>query len=209
MRDLSSSRGQHKRTVLWFVALIVVAAVGWFAAICGRIVGQGNRDEVRPAAAIVVFGAAQYDGRPSPVYRARLDHALQLFREGIAPVVITTGGSGYDPSYSEGGVGHDYLMSHGIPEQDLIAETQGDDTARSAARVAVIMRMNGMNTCVAVSDAYHLFRVKNMLEHEHLTVYAAPRPGSIPRSAWARWTTVGREALSYMLWRLHITQAAR
>ena len=84
----------------------------------------------------------------------------------MAPVVITTGGSAQDPDFSEGGVGRDYLLRRGIPEQALIAETQGSDTAQSAARVANIMRANGMRSCIAVSDAYHVFRIRALLEHE-------------------------------------------
>jgi len=116
------------------------------------IVRESEAPQEQPADAIVVFGAAQYDGRPSPVFRARLDHAFDLFQHGVAPVVITTGGAGEDPHYSEGEVGHDYLMKRGIPEAKLIAETQGSDTAQSAQRVGVIMRTNRMRTCIAVSD---------------------------------------------------------
>jgi len=187
------------------MALILLVAVLAFAWTCFRIMWVGSKNEAQSADAIVVFGAAEYSGRPSPVYRARLDHALELFKQGIAPVVITTGGSALDPRFSEGGVGRDYLMSHGIPERSLIAETQSANTAQSAKRVAVIMRANGMHKCVAVSDAFHMFRVKQMLQDENLIVFAAPRPGSPPRSAWQRSLAVAREAISYMLWRLHVT----
>ena len=149
-----------------------------------------------------MFGAAEYAGRPSPIYRARLDHAFALFRKGMAPVVITTGGYGHDPTYSEGGVGRDYLRSLGIPDRDLIAETQSSDTVQSAQRVAVIMKANGLHNCLAVSDAYHVFRVKQMLQGEGVTAYAAPRPDSLPRSFGERSFLVAREAISYMFWRL-------
>jgi uncharacterized SAM-binding protein YcdF (DUF218 family) len=115
-----------------------------------------------PADAIVVFGAAEYSGHPSPVLRARLDHGFDLYQRGIAPVVIVTGGAAADPSFSEGGVGHDYLLHRGVPERALIAETQGRDTAESAVRVAVIMHTNGLHSCVAVSDAYHVFRIRKV-----------------------------------------------
>ncbi|MGC2183366.1 MAG: YdcF family protein [Terriglobales bacterium] len=169
-----------------------------------QIVRQAGLQEAHRSDAIVVFGAAQYAGHPSPVFRARLDHAYDLFQRGAAPVVITTGGSGDDPTFSEGGVGHDYLMHRGIPEPKLIAETQGSDTASSAERVAVIMRANRMRSCVAVSDAYHVFRIRKLLEHEGVKVYVAPRPESRPRSAWQRALAVLREAASYTAWRLHI-----
>jgi uncharacterized SAM-binding protein YcdF (DUF218 family) len=166
------------------------------------IVQTASQQELRPADAIVVFGAAEYSGRPSPVYRARLDHALSLFQKGIAKVVITTGGSGGDSKYSEGGVGHDYLMHEGIPEANLIAETQGTDTAESASRVAVIMRANAMHTCTVVSDEYHVFRIRKLLEYEGMRVYVAPRPDSRPRSEWPRAVAVLREAASYLFWKL-------
>lgn len=119
-------------------------------------------------------------------------------------MVITTGGSGDDPKYSEGGVGRDYLMYRGIPENSLIAETQGADTAQSAARVAVIMRANHMRSCLAVSDEYHVFRIRKLLEHEGMKVYVAPRPDSRPRSVLARMQAVVREAGSYIAWRLRL-----
>jgi uncharacterized SAM-binding protein YcdF (DUF218 family) len=154
----------------------------------------------------VVFGAAEYSGRPSPVLKARLDHALDLFHRGVAPVVITTGGAASDPKFSEGGVGKDYLMRHGIPERSLIAETQGRDTSESATRVGVIMHANGLHSCVAVSDAYHVFRIRKLLEHEGIgPVYTAPRPDSRPHGVFQRAFAVLREATSYMLWRIGIT----
>lgn len=195
-------RPRRKHPVAWIAALFFVLVVAWFGIACGRILRQARSDEARPAAAIVVFGAAEYAGRPSPIYRSRLDHAFALFRKGLAPVVITTGGYGYDPTYSEGGVGRDYLRSLGIPDSQLIAETQSSDTVQSARRVAVIMKTNRLRDCLAVSDAYHLFRVKKMLQGEGVTAYAAPRPDSLPRSFWERSFLVAREAISYMLWRL-------
>ena len=199
-----ASRRWPRPGMLWSAAIVLVLAGILLLVISVRIVHEASREELRPADAIIVFGAAEYSGRPSPVYRARLDHAFELFQRGIAPVVITTGGSGSDPDYSEGGVGRDYLMRRGIPEHNLIAETQGSDTAQSAQRVAVIMRANGMHSCVAVSDEYHVFRTKELLENQGLQVYVAPRPGSRPHSRWQRALAVLRESVSYLLWRLHL-----
>src|SRR5579864_9729314 len=113
----------------WWLLLILVAVCGLvlLAVTAARVVHTASLQEIHPADAIVVFGAAEYAGRPSPVLRARLDHALDVFHRGMAPVVITTGGAAADPTFSEGGVGRDYLMRHGIPERSLIAETQGRD----------------------------------------------------------------------------------
>jgi len=118
--------------------------------------------------------------------------------------VITTGGAASDPKYTEGGVGHDYLMRKGIPESALIAETQASDTSKSAQRVAVIMRANRLKSCIAVSDAYHVFRIRKMLEHQGLKVYQAPQADSRPRTRWQRLVTVLRESMSYLLWRTGI-----
>jgi uncharacterized SAM-binding protein YcdF (DUF218 family) len=170
-----------------------------------RIVHEADLQELHPADAIVVFGAAEYVGHPSPVLRARLDHAYDLYEQHLAPVVITTGGAGDDPNFSEGGVGRDYLIHRGIPERDLIAETQGSDTAQSAQRVGVILRTNGMHSAIAVSDEYHVFRIRKLLEHEGVQVFVAPRPNSRPSGSWRRFVAVLREAASYLLWKLHIT----
>jgi uncharacterized SAM-binding protein YcdF (DUF218 family) len=186
----------------FLVPLIALAVV--FAYLAHAVVHDAREQQLRSADAIVIFGAAEYDGRPSPVFRARLDHGYDLFRKGLAPMVITTGGAAADPNYSEGGVGHDYLMRRGIPEMALIAETQASDTSESAQRVAVIMRANRMNTCIAVSDAYHVFRIRKMLEHEGLQVYVAPRADSKPKSAWQRGTAILRESSSYLVWRLGV-----
>ncbi len=189
------------KILLWAVAALVfifAASVLVTAVYIARHVG----DEARPAEAIVVFGAAEYAGHPSPVFKARLDHAYDLYQRGIAPVVITTGGFGPDPTFSEGGVGRDYLSRRGIPDAGLIAETQSADTAESADRVAAILRANGWHRVVAVSDAYHLFRVKQFLARKGVIAYASPRPDSIPKSRSARAEAALREAVSLIFWRL-------
>jgi len=197
-------RNTSGRWLIWLLVLAGMLILGALAETSLRIIQAAKENQVHVADAIVVFGAAQYDGRPSPVFRARLDHAYDLFQRKLAPVVIITGGAGNDPKYSEGGVGRDYLIGRGVPEGDLIAETQGSDSARSAERVSVIMRTNGMHSCIAVSDAYHVFRIQRMLEREGLTVYVAPRPWSRPPTKWERVQAIGREATSYLVWRVEL-----
>jgi uncharacterized SAM-binding protein YcdF (DUF218 family) len=204
MSEAAPKRSFRHHWLLWLGAIGAALALVWLAVTCVRIADLASHEESNSADAIVVFGAAEYSGRPSPVYRARLDHAFDLFQRGVAPVVITSGGAAADPSYSEGGVGHDYLMRRGIPDSDLIAETQGSDTAQSAERIAVIMRANHMRSCVAVSDAYHVFRIRKLLEHEGIHVYVSPRPDSRPHSLWQRTEAVLREAISYLVWQLHL-----
>ena len=201
----NEKRPARRRAWLAFVIVVLLLITFYFVWTSLRILAQAGGDPPHTADAIVVFGAAEYSGRPSPVLRKRLDHGYDLFQKGLAPIVITTGGFGSDPEFSEGGVGHDYLLRKGIPEVNLIAETQGNDTAQSADRVAVILRTNNMHSVIAVSDAYHIFRVKQLMEAEGFRVYGSPRPDSRPRTAWGSVEGLLRESLSYALWKLHIT----
>jgi len=194
------TRRSRWKLVFWTLA-ILACALAFSVLLTAAYIARHVGDETRPAEAIVVFGAAEYAGRPSPVFKARLDHAYDLYQRGIAPVVITTGGFGPDPTFSEGGVGRDYLSRRGIPDASLIAETQSADTAESADRVAAILRTNHWHTVVAVSDAYHLFRVKQFLARKGVTAYASPRPDSIPRTRIARAAAALREAVSLIFWR--------
>lgn len=190
----------RKMWLLW----LLLAIICYVVAVYRGILRQASADEARPADAIVVFGAAEYVGHPSPVYRARLDHAAQLYHRGLADLVITTGGPG-DSRFNEGVVGRDYLKTLGVPDSQLIAETQSSDTAQSARRVATIMRANGLKTCLAVSDAYHLFRIKKMLGREGVVVYGSPRPNSRPQTFWKRQESAFHEIGSYTIWLLHLS----
>lgn len=204
MMNTTANWARRKYSLLWMLAAVAVSLALFLIITSLRIVREAGKQELHAADAIVVFGAAEYYGHPSPVFRARLDHAYDLFARRLAPVVITTGGAAADPSFSEGGVGRDYLMHRGIPERSLIAETMGSDTAHSAERIGVIMRANGMRTCLAVSDEYHVFRIKALLRHEGMQVYVAPRAGSRPHGAAQRMLAVLREAMSYLAWKLNI-----
>ena len=183
----------------------MLGIIGLLLVIAAQVMHQASLDQSHPADAIVVFGAAEYVGRPSPVYRARLDHAYELFEQGMAPLIITTGGSGKDPKFSEGQVGRDYLSKLGVPDVNLIAETQADDTEQSARRVAVILEANELKSALLVSDAYHLYRAKRMMEQQGIQVFTSPRPDSIPKTVWGRWESALREAFSYAAYRLHLT----
>ena len=186
------------------MALIVLGGMGFLLYTSTQIMREAGVDEEHPVDAIVVFGAAEYVGHPSPVYRARLDHAYNLFERGLAPVIITTGGAGNDPHFSEGQVGRDYLESRGVPDGNLIAETQGGDTDESTQRVAVILRANDMHSCLLVSDAYHMFRAKQMMAAQGIRAYVSPRTGSIPKTTVGRFMAALRESFSYLLYKAHV-----
>jgi uncharacterized SAM-binding protein YcdF (DUF218 family) len=186
-------------------ALLAAVILCWGVTLAYRISREAAGDPLQPADAIVVFGAAEYAGHPSPVLRSRLDHALELWQQHYAPVIITTGGMAADPKFSEGGVGSRYLTVHGVPEDAVVAETQASDTAQSARRVAAIMHENDMTTCIAVSDGYHLFRIKRMMAREGIIARGAPRREKHNVSLPKRVATDLKEAVSYTAWLLHLT----
>lgn len=204
-RAVGWRRGVRWRMALGVAGTLIVVGAAWVLWVDRQIRAYASKDESRPADAIAVFGAAEYDGRPSPVLRARLDHALDLYQRGIAPLVITLGG-GYeaDAQHSEGGVGENYLLAHGVPEAAIIAETESDDTEESAERLAVIARANNLKSIVVVSDGTHLFRIHAICQRDGLQVYTSPRPvvRSIPRAD--RMRRLAHEVLSYTAWKLRL-----
>jgi uncharacterized SAM-binding protein YcdF (DUF218 family) len=190
-----------RRVLGWLAAAVVLVVLIWFGWLYAQIRYYATHDQARPADAIVVFGAAEYDGRPSPVLRARLEHALSLYQEKLAPLVITLGG-GDGPHDSEGGVGHDYLVAHGVPESQIIAETQSTDTEESAARLAAIARENHLNRILAVSDGTHLFRIHALCESMGLNVVTSPRIEARPLGHWDAFLRMMHEMISYTVWRV-------
>src|SRR5262245_54787521 len=148
-----------KRTIWNAIALVATLFVTFLVYVSIRIEQQAGRDEAQAADVILVLGAAEYRGRPSPVLRARLDHALELYERKLAPRIMTTGGSGGDPVFTEGGVGRAYLMSKGVPSEAVIVETEGESTVHSTALAGEIMRRMELNSVIVVSDGYHVYRV--------------------------------------------------
>jgi uncharacterized SAM-binding protein YcdF (DUF218 family) len=201
--NLDRKSGTSRRVLRMLLAAGLLAIGGWFVWLYGQIHFYATHDEARPADAIAVFGAAEYDGRPSPVLRARLEHALALYRERLAPLVITLGGAG-GPGDSEGGVGHDYLLAHGVPENQIIAETHSTNTEESAARLAAIARENHLNRILAVSDGTHLFRIRALCNSMGMIVSTSPRVEARPLGFWDASMRLMHEMFSYTLWRLKI-----
>jgi len=206
-RFLAPATPKRQRPVLrWaLVALVLlgVATLVWCRWIYGQIEWYAGRDFAAPSDAIAVFGAAEYDGHPSPVFRARLDHAESLYNRGIAPLIITLGGDGGD-QYSEGQVGQDYLVGTGVPESDVIAETESTSTDQSVHRLAVIARANDLRRIVVVSDATHLFRIQQICAANGLNVLTSPRPRVPIEGKSNAGERIEHEIFSYTLWRLHL-----
>src|SRR5262252_3369270 len=194
------------RKLAWIaLAILLVGLFAWLWHVERQIEIQSDVDEAQPADVIVVLGAAEYRGRPSPVLEARLNHALFLYLQGLAPRILTTGGKGNDPTYSEGEVAHAYLSRHGVPSEAILVESEGGSTVQSLAGAIEIMRRMNLQSCIVVSDGYHIYRVKKMLETEGMKVYGSPRPDvHPPAQGWrAQWLYM-RQAIAYELWRIGI-----
>jgi uncharacterized SAM-binding protein YcdF (DUF218 family) len=187
--------------VLFLVSLLGIA--GWSSWVYVQIENYAGLDQAAKSDAIGVLGAAEYDGTPSPVFRARLDHAHDLYNRGIAPLIITLGGTSGD-EYSEGAVGRDYLVSLGVPESAIIAETQSRNTEEQAHRIAVIARANGLRRLVIVSDGTHLFRIHEICAADGLDVLTSPRTRASIGAGNAESERIAHEIVAYTAWRLHL-----
>jgi len=186
-------------------AVFLLVALGWFVWVYQQISLVAGEDQAQPANAIAVFGAAEYSGRPSPVFHARLDHAVELYRKQVAPIVITLGGGDdKDSGHTEGGVGRDYLLANGIPFGNIIAETRSTDTEQQVHLLAAIAQENNLKSIVVVSDGTHLFRIRELCQDVGLRVYTSPRPMLGHISNYDLAMRYFHEMLSYTAWRLHI-----
>lgn len=160
--------------VLACLGLVIVTGYATY-----RVWSQGQRDEQRPADAIVVMGAAQYDGRPSPVFAARLEHAVELYRAGIAPRLIVTGGRAAGDRTTEAAAARAYARSHGVPDEAILGEDRSRTTLESIRAVGDVMRANGLRDAVFVSDRPHMLRVLRMAADDGITAWGSPT-GSSP-----------------------------
>jgi uncharacterized SAM-binding protein YcdF (DUF218 family) len=203
LRHKGSSTGRALLRSLLLATLLGVAA--WFAYVAQQISEVANHDEAQQADAIAVFGAAEYLGRPSPTFHFRLDHAVDLYRRQIAPIVITLGGgSDKDSGNTEGAVGRDYLLANGIPFGSIIAETHSMDTEQQVQRLVAIAREYNLHHIVVVSDGTHLFRIRELCRDADLDVYTSPRAtiGHLGRYDLAMRYV--HEILSYTALKLHL-----
>lgn len=137
-----------------------------------------QQDQRRAVDAIVVLGAAQYNGRPSPVLRARLNHALHLYREGHAPRIIVTGGTGPGDTISEATVGRQFLVSHGVPFEAVVVQAQGRSTQASMTAVSEWLKQKGLHRVILVSDPFHMFRLRLEAQRTDLEAYTSPTEDS-------------------------------
>jgi uncharacterized SAM-binding protein YcdF (DUF218 family) len=204
--DPGTARKSRARALRWaalaiFLALAALGAWSWW--VFAQIERYAGEDSAAKADAICVLGAAEYDGKPSPILRARLDQARSLYNRGIAPLIITTGGGGGD-EFSEGAVGRDYLMATGVPEDAIIAETKSKNSEESARRVGIIAHANGLHKLVIVSDPTHLFRIHEIFAAQGLDVLTSPRQREASEDPSQDAGRIVHEIFAYTLWRVHL-----
>ena len=176
------------------VAFIAVFAL-WVISAAAVLI-WASRDEARPAQAIVVLGAAQYAGKPSPVLRARLDHALELWNRHLAALLILTGGTGSGDTTSEAAVGRTYARKRGVPDSAILVENEGRTTSESMRAVAGMLEVRGLQTALLVSDPFHMLRLRILARRFGFTPYTSPtRTSPISPNREERWKYIFSESL--------------
>jgi uncharacterized SAM-binding protein YcdF (DUF218 family) len=161
------------------LVLVVFVVLGYFAVTTALVTATMAKDERDRADAIVVLGAAQYNGSPSPVYRARLDHALDLWRSGVAPMLVFTGGRGVPGErFSEGGAGRQWAIDHGVPANRILIEESSRSTYENLRGVRKLLAPRGMHRIVLVSDPYHMFRAVEQARDVGLVAQPSPTRSS-------------------------------
>ncbi|MGH7509093.1 MAG: YdcF family protein [Gemmatimonadales bacterium] len=160
------------------LGLTLLAAVTIYTVALVMVLVVSQQDQRRPVDAIVVLGAAQYNGRPSPVLRARLNHALSLYRERLAPRIIVTGGVGRGDTTSEATVGRNYLVAHGVPSSVVVVQPVGRSTQASMTAVAEWLVKEGLQRAILVSDPFHMFRLRMEARRTNLEAYTSPTASS-------------------------------
>lgn len=191
------------RTIVIF-AFLALVLLG--ASLMVAIYVQAGRVQSRPVDAIVVLGAAQYDGRPSPVLQARLETALDAWNEGLAEVIIVTGGNQPGDRFTEAETSQIFLVDNGVPVDAILLENVSSSTEENFEGVAEIMHAEGLNSALIVSDGFHLFRAKYIADHHGIDAYGVPAKGS-PIDRWSvnEFFYVVREAAAVVdFWWRHI-----
>jgi uncharacterized SAM-binding protein YcdF (DUF218 family) len=195
----AKAAAQAKRVVAIIRRILTIAVlavfIAWLASVSAVLIWSG-RDEARPAQAIVVLGAAQYAGKPSPVLRARLDHALDLWNRHLASLLILTGGTGAGDTTSEAAVGRTYARKRGVPDSAILVENAGRTTSESMRAVAGMLEARGLQTALLVSDPFHMLRLRILARRFGFTPYTSPtRTSPISPNREARWKYIFSESL--------------
>jgi len=199
MARIAKAKAKAQRAVKFIrrlLTILVLLCFGIWLVSAAAVLVWSSRDEARPAQAIVVLGAAQYAGRPSPVLRARLDHALELWNRHLASLLILTGGTGAGDTTSEAAVGRKYARRHGVPDSSILEENAGRTTSESMRAVAGMLEVRGLQTALLVSDPFHMLRLRILARRFGFTPYTSPtRTSPISPNREARWKYIFSESI--------------
>ena len=166
------------RLALKLVAGLLAAGVLYLAVTFGQVWLAARNDQAGPAEAIVVFGTAQYNGVPSPVLAARLDHAMELYRKGLAPVIVVTGGNQPGDEFTEATASANYLIQRGVPDDDVLREVSGTSSWQSLAAAANFLDERDISDVLLVSDPFHSYRIQAMASELGLEGHPSPTRSS-------------------------------
>lgn len=181
---------------------VVALAVGWLASVPIRVWWDARGEDHRPSDAVVVLGAAQYNGQPSPVLEARLRKARELWRDDVAPVIVTVGGGAEGEATTEAGAGRSWLAANEVPTEHVLAVPAGTNTQESLAAVGEVFADRGWETAVLVTDPWHTFRAKALARSAGIDPVSAPaRSGPVVQTREAQARYILRESLAYVRWR--------
>jgi uncharacterized SAM-binding protein YcdF (DUF218 family) len=183
------------RIALRIALAVLSVGVVYLGVTLAQVWWASRRDDARPAQAIVVLGAAQYNGRPSPDLRARLDHAVDLYRRHLAPLVVVTGGSQPGDHFTEATASANYLLAHAVPDADILREVSGRTTWESLAAASRFLRARGITTVLLVSDPFHSERIVAIASELGLRGYVSPTHTS-PIRGPSVWPYFARETVA-------------
>jgi uncharacterized SAM-binding protein YcdF (DUF218 family) len=172
-------RPRAVRRALLAGALVLIAVLGYYLVSLYQVWSTGRADQARPVDAIVVMGAAQYDGEPSPQLAARLDHVVELWPQGIAPLVVVTGGNQPGDRFTEAEASARYLVARGVPNDAVVLENEGGNSYESLEGVAGLLGERGLSDVLIVTDPYHSLRSRLIAEELGLTAHVSPTPSSV------------------------------
>jgi len=189
------------RLILKGTVGLILLGLAYGAVTFFQVWSAARRDQARAAQAIVVLGTAQYDGRPSPVLKARLDHAVGLYRRKLAPVIVVTGGSRPGDRVTEATASADYLLARGVPDKNLLREVSGGSSWESLAAVAAFLDDRSIDDVLLVSDPFHSFRIRAMADELGLKSRTSPTRTS-PISGFREAKYMARETLAVTVGRI-------
>ncbi|MCR6625841.1 YdcF family protein [Pseudoxanthomonas japonensis] len=185
---MSTRRKKSKRGVIGWAFRLVMLALVWLAGVAAYIIWVGQRDDATPADAIIVLGAAAYDAKPSPVFEERIRHGIDLYKRGLAPTLIFTGGyGGTGARFSESQVARRYALRQGVPDKAILIESLSRNTHDNLRQARVLMQQHKLHSVIIVSDPLHMARALRISRDLGIRSVGSPTPTSRFRSFATRW----------------------